>query len=95
MGALFLKSEVPLYMQVERLAARGEILRAFKVLQVASLPSKSFSWQKSSVGHSESPVNRRLSVLSDQFRCRANMAHIRQSRPGSGLGFQVKVLKPI
>jgi len=25
--------------------------------------------------------------------CRANMAHIRQSRPGSGLGFQVRVLK--
>ena len=27
-------------------------------------------------------------------RCRANMAHIRQSRPDSGLGFQVIVLKP-
>jgi len=27
-------------------------------------------------------------------RCRANMAHIRQSRPDSSLGFQVKVLKP-
>jgi len=27
-------------------------------------------------------------------RCRANMAHVRQSRPDSGLGFQVKVLKP-
>ena len=26
-------------------------------------------------------------------RCRANMAHIRQSRPDCGLGFQVKVLK--
>jgi len=26
-------------------------------------------------------------------RCRANVAHIRQSRPDSGLGFQVKVLK--
>ena len=26
-------------------------------------------------------------------RCRANMAHIRQSRPDSGLGSQVKVLK--
>ena len=24
---------------------------------------------------------------------RANLAHVRQSRPGSGLGFQVKVLK--
>ena len=27
-------------------------------------------------------------------RCRANMAHMRQSRPYSGLGFQVKLLKP-
>ena len=26
-------------------------------------------------------------------RCRANVAHIRQSRPDSGLGSQVKVLK--
>jgi len=26
-------------------------------------------------------------------RCRANMAHIRQSRPGYGLGFLVQVLK--
>ena len=26
-------------------------------------------------------------------RCRANMAHIRQSRPGSGLGIQIKVHK--
>jgi len=24
-------------------------------------------------------------------RCRANMAHVRQSRPDSGIGFQVKV----
>ena len=28
------------------------------------------------------------------YRCRANMAHIRQSRPDSGLGFQVKILTP-
>jgi len=28
------------------------------------------------------------------FRCRANMAHVRQSRPDSGLGSQVKDLKP-
>jgi len=27
------------------------------------------------------------------FRCRANMARKRQSRPDFGLGFQVKVLK--
>ena len=27
-------------------------------------------------------------------RCRANMAHIRQSRPYSGLGFEVKFRKP-
>ena len=26
-------------------------------------------------------------------RCQANMAHMRQSRPDSGLGFQIKVLK--
>ena len=29
------------------------------------------------------------------YRCRANMAHIRQSRPGSGLGSQVKVLETV
>ena len=28
-------------------------------------------------------------------RCRENTAHVRQSRPDSGLGFQVKVLKPL
>ena len=28
-----------------------------------------------------------------RFRCRAKIAHIRQSRPDSGLGFRVKVLK--
>ena len=27
------------------------------------------------------------------IRCRANMAHIRQSKPDSSLGFQLKVLK--
>jgi len=26
------------------------------------------------------------------YRCRENVAHVRQSRPDSGLGFQVKVL---
>jgi len=31
---------------------------------------------------------------SGTHRFRANMAHVRQSRPDSGLGFQVKVLKP-
>ena len=29
------------------------------------------------------------------LRCRANMAHIRQSRPDSGLGFQVEVPKTV
>ena len=29
-----------------------------------------------------------------RVRCRANMAHARQSRPDSDLGFQVKVLRP-
>ena len=28
-------------------------------------------------------------------RCRVNMAHVRQSRPGSGLGLQAKVLRPL
>ena len=32
-------------------------------------------------------------ALSPQGRCRENMAHIRQSRPDSGLDFQVKVLR--
>ena len=32
-------------------------------------------------------------VFADRYR--ANMAHIRQSRPYSGLGLQVKVLKPL
>ena len=27
------------------------------------------------------------------YRCRANVAHIKQSRPDSGLGVQVKVVK--
>jgi len=27
------------------------------------------------------------------YRCRANMAHIRQSRPDSGLGFDKKILE--
>ena len=31
-------------------------------------------------------------VASNRFR--ANMAHTRQSRPDSGLGFQVKLVKP-
>ena len=31
--------------------------------------------------------------LASQGRCRANMAHIRQSRPDSGLGFHIEVLK--
>ena len=31
--------------------------------------------------------------VSQESRCRASMARVRQSRPGSGLGFQVKVLK--
>jgi len=30
----------------------------------------------------------------DAGRCRANVAHIRQTRPDSGLGFQVKVRIP-
>ena len=32
-------------------------------------------------------------LFSSLPRCRANSAHIRQSMPDSGLGFQVKVLK--
>ena len=30
----------------------------------------------------------------EENRCRANMAHLRLSRPDSGLGFQAHVLKP-
>ena len=33
------------------------------------------------------------STCSPSYRCRANVAHIRQSMPDSGLGVQVKVLK--
>ena len=33
------------------------------------------------------------SVSFQGYRYRANMVHIRQSRPGSGLGFQVQVLE--
>ena len=29
-----------------------------------------------------------------EFRCRVKLAHVRKSRPLSGLGFQVKLLKP-
>ena len=32
--------------------------------------------------------------LSVPVRCRTNMAHIRQSRPDYGLGFQARVLEP-
>ena len=34
-----------------------------------------------------------LSITPGRVRCRANMAYVRQSRPNSGLGFQVKVLR--
>ena len=34
-----------------------------------------------------------LDAATTSHRCRANMAHLRQSRPESGLGFQVNVLK--
>ena len=34
------------------------------------------------------------STFPRSIRCRANMAHIRESRPDSGLGFGVKVRKP-
>ena len=32
-------------------------------------------------------------ALQGEDRCRANMTHVRQSRPDSGLGFQVKIRK--
>jgi hypothetical protein len=38
-------------------------------------------------------AQRLKSKAPSRYRSRANMAHIRQSRPDSGLGFQVKVLK--
>ena len=34
-----------------------------------------------------------LRSIEPKSRCRPNMAHIRQSRPDSGLGFQVKFVK--
>ena len=34
-------------------------------------------------------------IQSTVNRVRANMAHVRQSRPGPGLGFQVKVLNTL
>ena len=33
--------------------------------------------------------------ISPVHRSRANVAHVRQSTPGSGLGVQVKVLQPV
>ena len=33
------------------------------------------------------------SITNPNFRCRANSAHIRQSRPDSGLDLHLKVLK--
>jgi len=42
----------------------------------------------------ELPVHTQLTALGVRtIRCRVNTAHVRQSRPDSGLGFQVKVLK--
>ena len=38
-------------------------------------------------------INSTGNPMAFRVRCRANMAHTRQSRPDSGLEFQVKVLK--
>ena len=40
-------------------------------------------------------VRRRAEPSDRAVRCRANMAHVRQSRPDSGLDFQVKVFKTL
>ena len=58
-------------------------------------PSLALSLTHTLSPNSESSRERRFALLltySDR-RCRASIAHIRQSRPDSGLGFQVKVLK--
>ena len=41
---------------------------------------------------STGPVFECASILDSNTRCRANIAHVRQSRPDPGLGFQVKFL---
>ena len=43
--------------------------------------------------HIERGVSAPGARVSIRGRCRANMAYIRQSRPDSGLGFQVKVVE--
>ena len=40
-------------------------------------------------------VRPNLRVQGSEVRCRANVAHIRQSRPDSGLGSQGKVVKTL
>ena len=42
------------------------------------------------LGGSHLPLSQRFA---ERARCRANMAHIRQSKPDAGLGCQVKVLQ--
>jgi len=38
-------------------------------------------------------LNPAFSFVAWRGRCPANMAHVRQSRPGSGRGFQAKVVR--
>ena len=43
----------------------------------------------------QSPIlwcTRRVQIQNSMYRCRANLAHVRQSAPDSGPGFRVKVL---
>jgi len=40
-------------------------------------------------------LEERREVTRDRLRCRANVAHVRQSRPDSGLRFQVKAFRVV
>ena len=45
-----------------------------------------------SVGVADNTVHHAKEVLVGRFRCRADLEHMSQSRPDSGLGFYVNVL---
>ena len=51
-------------------------------------------WKKYQVEDPATKCPPEPSILIVEVRCRTNMAHIRQSRPDSGLGRHVRFLKP-
>jgi len=60
-------------------------------LELSDKKSMSLKYGRTSqLGIVEIPFLAGLKDLPSSPRCRANMAHVRQSRPDSGLGFQVK-----